>query len=139
MAEHATAHPFEDDDDPLSLDVAVLARYEVVEAYGLAGLLCRRCPTILLTARDMGGSQRGVTVVDAAEQAMQHEQEKHGLSPARVDYQALLRKYIAHVADVEGVTLIEESRRVGFMPDGVVVFTEAEWAALQALNPVFGG
>lgn len=51
---------------------------EVIEHNGMVGLLCRRCPTVLLTARDLDGSQAGLTLVELVEQAEEHESEKHG-------------------------------------------------------------
>ncbi|HEX6870167.1 MAG TPA: hypothetical protein VF163_03630 [Micromonosporaceae bacterium] len=55
----------------------VLARYEVITANGVVGALCRRCPTVLITARNVDGDQRGLTLAEVAEQAVDHELEAH--------------------------------------------------------------
>lgn len=46
-----------------------------------------------------------------------------------MDYQKLLTKYMAHVADCEGVTFVNDG--TGYSD---VKFTPEEWAELRAVN-----
>lgn len=55
----------------------VLARYELVTQRGIVFALCRRCPHLTATARDIDGSQDGVTYAEVAAQALRHELEDH--------------------------------------------------------------
>lgn len=48
-----------------------------------------------------------------------------------MDYEALLRKYIAHVRESEGADYIEQGRLGYDLSD--VAFTHEEWAALERL------
>jgi hypothetical protein len=48
-----------------------------------------------------------------------------------VDYAALLKKYIAYIADCEGIDYIEP---IDLRDSSDVIFTEAEWEALQAIH-----
>jgi hypothetical protein len=49
-------------------------------------------------------------------------------SPRRINYEALLRKYMAHVLDVEGATFVDTSRCSD------IVFTPDELAILEAID-----
>ncbi len=48
-----------------------------------------------------------------------------------VDYSTLLTKYIAYIADCEGIDYIEP---IDLRDESDVTFTEAEWQALQAIR-----
>ncbi len=48
-----------------------------------------------------------------------------------IDYAALLKKYIAYIADCEGIDYIEP---IDLRDESDVVFTEAEWHVLQAIH-----
>ncbi len=48
-----------------------------------------------------------------------------------VDYATLLRKYIAYIADCEGIDYIEP---IDLRDSSDVIFTGAEWHALQAIH-----
>lgn len=48
-----------------------------------------------------------------------------------VDYYTLLTKYIAYIADCEGLDYIEP---IDLRDESDVVFTDAEWQALQAIH-----
>lgn len=48
-----------------------------------------------------------------------------------VDYYTLLTKYIAYIADCEGIDYIEP---IDLRDSSDVVFTDAEWQALQAIH-----
>ncbi len=48
-----------------------------------------------------------------------------------VDYATLLKKYIAYIADCEGIDYIEP---IDLRDESAVVFTEAEWQAFQAIH-----
>ncbi len=48
-----------------------------------------------------------------------------------IDYAALLKKYIAYIADCEGIDYIEP---IDLRDESEVIFTEAEWQALQAIH-----
>ncbi len=48
-----------------------------------------------------------------------------------VDYATLLRKYIAYIADCEGIDYIEP---IDLRDSSDVIFTGAEWQVLQAIH-----
>ena len=48
-----------------------------------------------------------------------------------IDYAALLKKYIAYIADCEGIDYIEP---IDLRDSSDVVFTDAEWHVLQAIH-----
>ncbi len=48
-----------------------------------------------------------------------------------VDYAALLKKYIAYIAECEGIDYIEP---IDLRDSSDVTFTEAEWHVLQAIH-----
>ncbi len=48
-----------------------------------------------------------------------------------IDYATLLKKYIAYIADCEGMDYIEP---IDLRDESDVVFTNAEWQALQAIH-----
>ncbi len=48
-----------------------------------------------------------------------------------IDYATLLKKYIAYIADCEGIDYIEP---IDLRDSSDVVFTEAEWHVLQAIH-----
>lgn len=48
-----------------------------------------------------------------------------------IDYAALLKKYIAYIADCEGIDYIEP---IDLRDSSDVIFTDAEWQALQAIH-----
>ncbi|MEN3329053.1 MAG: hypothetical protein V7638_3860 [Acidobacteriota bacterium] len=52
------------------------------------------------------------------------------MSDLMLDYRNLLRKYIEHVQDCEGIDFIE----FGQPPGATVRFTDAEWRELQQLT-----
>ena len=45
-----------------------------------------------------------------------------------IDYKALLRKYMQHILDMEGITFVT------YAPEGDVTFTALEMAALQNMH-----
>jgi len=47
------------------------------------------------------------------------------------DYYSLLRKYIAYIADCEGIDYIEP---IDLRDSSEVIFTDAEWQVLQAIH-----
>jgi hypothetical protein len=73
----------------------VLARYEVVTQSGITFTLCRRCPHLMVTARDLDGDQDGVTVAELVEQVLTHEWEDH-----RAEAPAGLRDLLAKLQEV---------------------------------------
>jgi hypothetical protein len=48
-----------------------------------------------------------------------------------IDYATLLKKYIAYIADCEGIDYIEP---IDLRDSSDVVFTDAEWHVLQAIH-----
>jgi hypothetical protein len=48
-----------------------------------------------------------------------------------IDYATLLKKYIAYIADCEGMDYIEP---IDLRDESEVIFTDAEWQALQAIH-----
>ena len=48
-----------------------------------------------------------------------------------IDYAALLKKYIAYIADCEGIDYIEP---IDMRDSSDVIFTDAEWQVLQAIH-----
>ncbi len=48
-----------------------------------------------------------------------------------IDYYSLLNKYIAYIADCEGIDYIEP---IDLRDESDVTFTAAEWQALQAIH-----
>lgn len=56
---------------------------------------------------------------------------KHAPNETRpIDYRALLKKYVEHVGDCEGVTFIDDCGSI----DGVASFSEEEKTELRAIN-----
>jgi hypothetical protein len=48
-----------------------------------------------------------------------------------IDYATLLTKYIAYIADCDGIEYIEP---IDLRDETAVIFTEAEWQTLQAIH-----
>lgn len=58
---------------PAEASLAALDRFEVVQYNGMVGWLCRPCAHLSFIARDADGDQKGLTLAEVADDALEHE------------------------------------------------------------------